>query len=162
MAALGESELGLGYKISPILGPIGDEPQSSSVAAVGYRVGDAGPLKGTASAVRLHELMAHTGHTLLVLVGDADGAKAGEWLKMARQIASRFAPHIKAFVAARNVTAQEPSGDLLVDATGALHARLGGSKAPALCLVRPDGHLGLRLTPPVLPAVESYFSRILA
>jgi 2-polyprenyl-6-methoxyphenol hydroxylase-like FAD-dependent oxidoreductase len=162
MAALGESELGLGYKASPILGPIGDEPQSSSVAAVGYRVGDAGPLKGTAGSVRLHELIAHTGHTLLVLVGDADGAKAGEWLKMARQIASRFAPHIKAFVAAQNVPAGESTADLLVDPTGAAHARLSDGKAPALCLVRPDGHLGLRLTPPALSAVETYFARILA
>jgi hypothetical protein len=81
---------------------------------------------------------------------------------MARQIASRFAPHIKAFAAAQNVTAGEATADLLVDATGAAHARLSDGKAPALCLVRPDGHLGLRLAPPAFSAVEAYFARILA
>ena len=58
-------------------------------------------------------------------------------------------------------TAGGSHDDLLIDATGAAHARLGGDD-PSLCVVRPDGHLGLRLTPPTLPAVESYFTRILA
>ena len=50
---------------------------------------------------------------------------------------------------------------MLIDPTGAAHARLGGDE-PSLCVVRPDGHLGLRVTPSALPAVEAYFARILS
>jgi hypothetical protein len=62
---------------------------------------------------------------------------------------------------ARNATAGGSAADVLIDATGAAHARLGGD-APSLCVVRPDGHLGLRATSSGLPAVEAYFAQILA
>jgi hypothetical protein len=161
-AAFGESELGLGYDVSPILGTIGPEPISQSMTAIGYRLGDAGPLTGPGGAIRLHELIAHTGHTLLVTTGKGDSAKSDEVVKMARHVADRFGPHVKAFVVARNATASGSHDDLLLDATGTAHSRLGGGEEPSLCVVRPDGHLGLRLTPPTLTAVEAYFARILA
>jgi FAD binding domain len=158
-AAFGESELGLGYDASPILGSIGPEPISRSMTAIGYRLGDAGPLTGPGGAIRLHELIAHTGHTLLVTTGEGDGSD--EVVKTARHIGDRFGPHVKAFVVARKANANGSAADLLVDATGAAHARLGGDE-PSLCVVRPDGHLGLRAPPPALPAVEAYFAQILA
>jgi hypothetical protein len=96
---------------------------------------------------------------MLLTIGEGDGAKSGEFLKMARHIAAPFGSRVKAFAVARNAPASE-AADLLIDATGAAHARLGGGEGPSLCLVRPDGHLGLRLTPPALPAVEAYFARI--
>ena len=68
-AAFGESELGLGYDASPILGSIGPEPIPQSMTAIGYRLGDAGPLMGPGGAIRLHELIAHTGHSLLATIG---------------------------------------------------------------------------------------------
>jgi hypothetical protein len=160
-AAFGESELGLGYDASPILGSIGPEPISRSMTAIGYRLGDAGPLTGPGGAIRLHELIAHTGHTLLVTTGEGDGANSDEVVKTARHVADRFGPHVKGFVVARKANANESAADLLVDATGSAHARLGGGE-PSLCVVRPDGHLGLRVTPSALPAVEAYFARILA
>jgi 2-polyprenyl-6-methoxyphenol hydroxylase-like FAD-dependent oxidoreductase len=161
-AAFGESELGLGYEASPILGSIGPEPISQSMTAIGYRLGDAGPLTGPGGAMRLHELIAHTGHTVLATTGEGDRAKSDEVAKMARHVADRFGPHVKAFVVARKANAGGSAADVLIDATGAAHARLGGGEEPSLCVVRPDGHLGLRLTPPMLPAVEAYFARILA
>src|ERR1700733_9464080 len=161
-AAFGESELGLGYDASPILGSIGPEPIPQSMTAIGYRLGDAGPLMGPGGAIRLHELIAHTGHSLLATIGKGDSAKSDEVAKMTRHVADRFGPHVKAFVVTRNANASGSHDDLLIDATGAAHSRLGGSEEPSLCLVRPDGHLGLRLTPPALPAVEAYFARILA
>ncbi len=82
-------------------------------------------------------------------------------MKTARHVADRFGAHVKAFVVARKANANESAADLLIDATGAAHARLGGDK-PSLCVVRPDGHLGLRVTPAALPAVEAYFARIFA
>jgi hypothetical protein len=158
-AAFGESELGLGYEASPILGSIGPEPISQSMTAIGYRLGDAGPLTGPRGAIRLHELIAHTGHTLLATTGEGDSAKSDEVVKIARGVSARFGSHVKAFVVARK--ASGPAADLLIDATGTAHGRLGGDE-PSLCVVRPDGHLGLRVTPPTLPAVDAYFGRILA
>jgi 2-polyprenyl-6-methoxyphenol hydroxylase-like FAD-dependent oxidoreductase len=160
-AAFGESELGLGYDASPILGPIGPEPISPSVTAIGYRLGDAGPLTGSGGAMRLHDVIAHTGHTVLATTGEGDGAKSDEVIKTARHVADRFSTHVKAFIVARRVNGGGSPADLLIDTTGAAHARLGGDE-PSLCVVRPDGHLGLRVTPSALPAVEAYFARILA
>ena len=74
-AAFGESELGLGCDASPILGSIGPEPISRSMTAIGYRLGDAGPLTGPGGATRLHELIAHTGHTLLLTIGERDSSQ---------------------------------------------------------------------------------------
>jgi 2-polyprenyl-6-methoxyphenol hydroxylase-like FAD-dependent oxidoreductase len=160
-AALASSEIGFGYDASPILGPRSAPPPSPSVTMIGYRVGDAGPLVGRAGAVRLHELLTHTGHTLLLLTGGADVAATGAWLDMARRVAGRYGPHVKAFVVAGNGATLEPdTDDLLVDTTGAAHARLGGDEGPCLCLVRPDGHLGLRCTPPTLAMVDAYLARI--
>jgi hypothetical protein len=160
-AAFGESELGLGYEASPILGPIGPEPISQSMTAIGYRLGDAGPLTRPDGAVRLHDVIAHTGHTVLAAIGEGDSANSHEVVKTALHVADRFGPHVKAFVIARNANGGGSTADLLIDATGAAHARLGG-EAPSLCVVRPDGHLALRVTAPAVPAVEAYFARIFA
>ncbi|HEY5205542.1 MAG TPA: FAD-dependent monooxygenase [Roseiarcus sp.] len=160
-AAFGESELGLGYEASPILGSVGPEPISQSMTEIGYRLGDAGPLTGPGGATRLHDVIAHTGHTVLATIGERNSARSDEVVKLARGVAARFGSHVKAFVVARNANASEAARDLLIDATGAAHARLGGDE-PSLCVIRPDGHLGLRVTPPALPPVEAYFARIFA
>lgn len=159
-AALGESELGLGYGASPILWPSGDEAQPAFATAIGYRVGDAGPLVGTSGAARLHAVLAHPGHTVLLLIGKAGDAETSEWLKMTRHIAGRFGPNVKALVVTRHGEPTAP--DLLVDAAGTVHARLAGGDGACLCAVRPDGYLGLRLRPPALSAIKAYFARILA
>jgi hypothetical protein len=51
--------------------------------------------------------------------------------------------------------------DLLYDPTGLLHERLGDA-GPCLCLVRPDGHLGFRSSPPSLDALRDYLGRLYA
>ena len=98
---------------------------------------------------------------MLATTGEGDSANSDEVVKTARHVADRFGSHVKAFVVARKANAQRIAADMLIDATGAAHARLGGDE-PSLCVVRPDGHLGLRVTPSALPAVEAYFARILA
>ncbi len=118
-AALASSEIGFGYDASPILGPRNAPLPSPSATMVGYRVGDAGPLVGRAGAVRLHELLAHTGHTLLLLTGGTDVAATGAWLDMARRVTARYGPHVKAFVLAGNgATPNADADDLLVDTDG--------------------------------------------
>ena len=159
-AAIGESELGLGYEASPILWPDCDDAQSAFLTAIGYRVGDTGPLLGMGEASQLHAVLTHPGHTVLALIGEADAAQRAEWVKMARRISGRFAPDVKAVVIARHGEPAAP--DLLVDPTGKAHARLAGGDGGRLCVVRPDGYLALRAGPPGLSAVEDYFARIFA
>ena len=127
-AALGELELGLGYKASPILWPSEDEAQSTFLTPIGFRVGDAGPLVGMGEAAQLHAVLAHPGHTVLVLIGEADDAETGEWLKMARSISKRFGPDVKAIVLRRKGEPAAP--DLLVEAPGTAHARLRRRRRP--------------------------------
>ena len=161
-AALGESELGLGYKASPILGPAGPQSLPDQVTAIGYRVGDVGPLVGNRGAVRLQELLGHTGHTLLLLAGEASASDLGEQLDLMRRIADRHPAHVKPFAITRNAASgHSDSPPRFVDPTGEAHARLVVGEGPCLCLVRPDGHLGLRVTPPEISAVEAYLARIL-
>jgi hypothetical protein len=160
-AALVSSEIGFGYDASPILGPRGPLPLSPPATMVGYRVGDAALLAGKTGTVRLQELFAHTGHTLLV-TGAVDAAATAQSLDLVRRIAGRHGRHIRGFVVAGSgVTARPDTDDVLVDTTGAAHARLGDGAGPSLCLVRPDGHLGLRCAPPMLQEVEGYLKRIL-
>jgi hypothetical protein len=68
---------------------------------------------------------------------------------------------VQPYVVTRNALNHEDLPDeLLCDPTGALHERLGAEQ-PCLCLVRPDGHLGLRAEPPSLSALQAHLQRIL-
>ncbi len=159
-AAIDESEIGFGYDSSPILKAVGPQPSSPLATPVGYRVGDAGPVDGRDGAVRLHALLAHTGHTLFLLLGDADAAAVDAGLSLVRSVTERYGAHVNAHVVTVNGAASgSDARELLLDRDGAIQARLGGDE-PCIALVRPDGHLGMRCIPPSLPAVEAHLSRI--
>ncbi len=159
-AAIDELEIGFGYDSSPILEAVGAQPLSPPATPVGYRVGDAGPFAGHDGAVRLHELLAHTGHTLFLLLGGADAAAVDAGLSLARRVTGRHGAHVNAYVVTTNAANFDGNaGELLLDKDGTAHARLGGD-GPSLCLVRPDGHLGMRCIPPSLPALEAHLARI--
>lgn len=157
-AALAESEIGLGYEASPLLEH--DCPAPSPTATrVGYRVGEAAPLVSRSSSTRLHQLLAHTAHTLILLTDEAE-ATADDWQLM-RELERRRAPHLRALVVTRQAAVPNLNPErTFTDATGAAHAILGEGHYPCLCVVRPDGHLGHRGTTPA--GVEAYLARILA
>jgi hypothetical protein len=68
---------------------------------------------------------------------------------------------VQAWVVTRNALPGHGDVDeLLHDQTGALHERFGADRA-GLCLVRPDGHLGLRAEPPSLDALRAHLAGIL-
>ncbi len=159
-AAIGESETGFGYDDSPIIDAVGPQRLSQLGTPVGYRVGDAGSIEGRDGAVRLHELLAHTSHTLFLLLGDADAVAVDAGLSLVRNVTGRYGTHVIAHVVTSNAVACErDAGELLLDRNGAIHARLACGE-PCLCLVRPDGHLGMRCVPPSLQAVEAHLARI--
>ena len=51
------------------------------------------------------------------------------------------------------------TADILHDTTGHLHDRLC-VEGPTLCIIRPDGHLGFRSTPPTLESLNAHLDRM--
>jgi hypothetical protein len=72
---------------------------------------------------------------------------------------SGLVAHVQAYVVTRNARSEDAPDELLRDPTGALHKRLGAER-PSLCLVRPDGHLGLRAEPPALAPLKAHLGCI--
>lgn len=150
-AAIAETELGLDYEESPILGARGSETLHPEARDVGHWVGETGP----------HKLIDYDRHTMVLLLGEADEHAADRSLDTANQIAARHAARLRFHAVAGNGAAPRHNGiEMVDDKTGAIHRRLGAGKGPCLCIVRPDGHLALRASPPSAEAVEAYFTRI--
>ncbi len=159
-AALAEAEITLGYDQSPIVDEVPPAGETAGRGTqVGFRVGDAAPLEGRRGNFRLHELIGVPAHTLLLMLGEAQPAAVDDGLALAKTVAERYRPHVQAYVVTRNPPSGEVPDELLRDPTGALHERLGAER-PSLCLVRPDGHLGLRAEPPALAPLEAHLGRI--
>ncbi|MGH6896957.1 MAG: FAD-dependent monooxygenase [Geminicoccaceae bacterium] len=160
-AAMAEAEIGFGYDRSPIVDEsVPDARAAARGTQVGFRVGDAAPLQGRNQAFRLHELIGVPGHTLLLMLGEADPAAVAEGLALASAAAERYRPHVQAYVVTRNApTSEDGPNELLCDPAGALHERFGAEQ-PCLCLVRPDGHLGFRGAPPSLKSLEAHLRHI--
>jgi 2-polyprenyl-6-methoxyphenol hydroxylase-like FAD-dependent oxidoreductase len=129
-AAMAETELELNYEVSPIF-----EPDAADGAAtrIGQWVGS------------LPELIDYDRHTLFLLLGDADAETGRQARDLVRRLADRHGHRLKTVVIEGS---EHPA-----------HARLANGQGPCLCLVRPDGHLGLRC-PPSMDAVNAYFARI--
>lgn len=161
LAAIAEAEIAFGYDQSPIVDEVVQDPGTARGGTeIGFRVGDAAPLEGADGAFRLHQLIGVPGHTLLLMLGDADPTALDQGLALAKGAAQRHRPHVQAYVATRNPWHGDGSpSELLRDPTGALHERLGADR-PSLCLVRPDGHLGLRAEPPSVDVLEAHLRRI--
>src|SRR5919106_1746190 len=160
-AAMAEAEIAFGYDRSPIVDEIvPDARTATSGTQVGFRVGDAAPLARRQGACCLHECIAVPGHSLFVLLGEPDPTALDGGLALARAVSERYGRHVQAWVVTRNAVPGHGTVDeLLCDPTGALHERLGADR-PCLCLVRPDGHLGLRAEPPSLEALQVHLGRI--
>jgi len=147
-AAVAETELGLNYEASPILGA---DDTHAAATRVGHWVGDTGT----------RDLIDYDRHTLLLLLGEADVDAAHRSLDLVRRIAKRHGARFEIRVVSKNDSLREEGDFALVeDSAGAVHDRLSAGNAPCLCLVRPDGHLGLRTSPPASEAVDAYFARI--
>jgi 2-polyprenyl-6-methoxyphenol hydroxylase-like FAD-dependent oxidoreductase len=159
-AALAEAEIAFGYDHSPIVDEMPDARTVARATQVGYRIGDAAPLQNRNRTLRLHQLIDGPGHTLFVLLGEADPGAVDDGFALARAAVERYRPHVQAYVVTRSASTQADDRDgRLYDPTGALHERLG-TERPCLCLVRPDGHLGFRGMPPALASLQTHLSRI--
>lgn len=126
----------------------------------------AGLLAGVAATpLRLYDLLRERGHVLVLY---ADSADALASCREAAATGYRLAgDHITAFVVSRDEATTEtvrqpadPDGlRLPVFRDGAAEfARLYGVEAPTAFLIRPDGYLGARLSPPTAAGAASALS----
>ena len=158
--ALADSEIAFAYDESPLAEDITASPSlSPKWTPRGGRIGEVTGLASSPGEQSLHDLIHGTSPSLFLLPGD--GANPGE----ARALLGDAAACLKqapacAFAVLRGPAPDAPvAPDVLYDPDGLLHDRLGDA-VPCLCLIRPDGHLGFRSSPPSLDALRSYLSRI--
>ena len=118
-------------------------------------------LVGSEGVLSLHALIHGTAAGLFLLPGEGPPAALAE----ARALLADVLDHMEqvpecAFVVLRGAARETPvPADLLYDPTGLLHERLGDAGS-CLCLIRPDGHLGFRSSPPNSQALFEYLGRL--
>jgi hypothetical protein len=163
-AALAESEIAFAYEESPLVEEIGRQPASSpNHTPIGARVGEVTELAGSGGALSLHDLVHGKMPTLFVLPGEGSPTALAEARTILADASDRIeqAPE-SAFIVLRGQALETTvAADLIFDPTGLLHERLGDA-GPCLCVIRPDGHLGFRSSPPDLEALDTYLGRIYA
>jgi 2-polyprenyl-6-methoxyphenol hydroxylase-like FAD-dependent oxidoreductase len=151
-AAIGESETEFAYVDSPIVSEPGPAPTGTQI---GCRLGDVTTLTGPDGPTSLYQLLTSPDHTALILIGDADQPALDDALTLLQSACHQYEPHLQGYVVTRS--AIKPSPHTLADPKGALHKRLGAHQ-PTLCIIRPDGHLGFRNSPPSLDTLHTHFA----
>ncbi|MGW0043348.1 FAD-dependent oxidoreductase [Rhodococcus sp. NPDC003348] len=143
VAVLREAQLLVAYPDSPLVGADGHS-ENDPGPHPGERAPDAGGLgqDSTALPARVHDLLRHPGHTLLLYASDAGQVDAQ--LDLAAVTMDRYGPLVRCHVIV-DPAAQIPdvSGIVLRDNDGRF-AQTYGSRGGAGYLIRPDGYLGFR------------------
>ena len=162
LAALWESEIGLSYDGSPIIDEMGSATTSTRLQTlIGARVGDVQNLVSVDGTHRFHDLISGTKACVVVLLGEAESSAVVEAQALLETIGSRGGLDLEAaYVAVRGRTGERPTElKVLVDTNGQLHDRLW-LDGPTLCLIRPDGHLGCRCSPPSAEQLTTHLDRL--
>lgn len=159
-AALAESEIAFSYAASPIVEEIGTAPEAGGQATpIGCRVGDVDRLVLDGAPLRLHELLADPDTVAIVLLGASDRAAIAAATSELETVTRGQIGALSRYVAVRG---NPPPGLLpagvLLDPDGHLHDRLGADE-PTLCVIRPDGHLGLRCRAPFGATLKAHLAR---
>ena len=160
VAALAESEVGLGYDQSPIVAEIGVPPTPSPrTTKVGYRVANVVGLTWAGRRCTLQELIG-LDPTVFVLLGRNPAAELIAALPALRAAADAGRGGLSFYpVVQGDASPSTLSGEVLLDPEGQLHERLGADQ-PRLCVIRPDGHLGFSCAPPSADALKAHLARM--
>ncbi|MFB7463496.1 FAD-dependent monooxygenase [Streptomyces sp. NPDC056224] len=168
-----EAQLLVGYRGSPVVDPPGEGP--------GPRPGDRAPdcagLTGPIASypMRLYDVLRDRGH-LLVLYGGGNGSASGARAGSGAGSGAGDGRWTDAFVELAR-TARESSGDRMETClvlepdgpaapdglpayrdTGGEFARLYAVDRPTAFVIRPDGYLGARLSPPTAQALRTHLA----
>jgi len=138
--AVAEAELNIDYRDSPI------------VLGGGARLPDLGPVMAAPGEpeVRLHELAARPGHTLLTIAVGDGGDELPHLFAQLEALVAR-SPLFDAAFALATAPDQAPVGTIHPDAARAL-----GVESLAVLAIRPDRHIGLVKENATLADVETY------
>ncbi|MGW7437154.1 FAD-dependent monooxygenase [Streptomyces sp. NPDC054849] len=160
---LREAQLLVGYRGSPIVDPAGEGPGPGP----GDRAPDCGGLTGQIAAypMRLYDLLRERGHVLL-LYGTGSGTDSGAALdELARTARESSGGRVEtcAILPADSRT-DDPAGEAGVlpayrDAAGEF-ARLYAADQPTAFVIRPDGYLGARLSPPAAQQLAVHLAAV--
>jgi 2-polyprenyl-6-methoxyphenol hydroxylase-like FAD-dependent oxidoreductase len=158
-----EAQLLVGYPDSPIVGQdVADEALAHGPVA-GQRAPDAtGLAQDTVSyPIRVHDLLRHSGHTLLLWARDPE--MVSSQVQLAEQIHQQLAAYLRCHViVAAAADLVDASGLLFRDATGGFAAAYGtGDTTVAAYLIRPDGYIGFRTSTPTADALLSHLRHVL-
>ncbi|MFD4182583.1 FAD-dependent monooxygenase [Rhodococcus sp. NPDC058514] len=137
-----EAQLLVGYPSSALVSD--GSGAADSVPRPGDRAPDAAGLRqdSVAFPIRLHELLRHPGHTLLLWASDAKDATTQDAL--AAEVAERFGPSVRSHViVAADADLPGVSGVTLRDADGSFAAGYAAADRTGY-LIRPDGYVGYR------------------
>jgi 2-polyprenyl-6-methoxyphenol hydroxylase-like FAD-dependent oxidoreductase len=143
------SELSVNYRSSPIVEQHG---AFHGGPAAGDRALDAA-LPGGAT---LFERLRGTEHVLLLFDGLNSTPGRGEGLAELRPLEQQFPEVLRLLRVCRQTDGED---DTLPDPDGAVHRRYGARQACAY-LVRPDGYVGFRGTPPRAEVLRRYLGRL--
>ncbi|MFG2617679.1 FAD-dependent monooxygenase [Streptomyces sp. NPDC048507] len=160
---LREAQLLLGYPDSPIVlrgGPDGASPGPGP--GPGERAPDCGGLSGPIAAhpLRLHELLRGSEHVLLVCAPSADTPCVPGLAALAGGLPAGRLTAYAVLTEGGTAPAWAPM-PVFLDGRGDF-ARVYGVREPTAFVVRPDGYLGARLTPPTAAGLSAYLSRVFA
>jgi 2-polyprenyl-6-methoxyphenol hydroxylase-like FAD-dependent oxidoreductase len=159
-----EAQLLVGYPDSPLVGEdVGDGGLDGAAPAAGHRAPDATGLHQDAVSypIRLHELLRHGGHTLLLWAGDVHAAEAQRHLcdQVSGQLRGRVHCHL---VVAAEVALADTAGPVLRDGSHRFASAYGTTGTPvAAYLIRPDGYVGYRSDRPAAATVLGHLRRTL-
>ncbi|QIX51595.1 FAD-dependent oxidoreductase [Rhodococcus sp. DMU1] len=153
-----EAQLLLGYPGSPLVG--GDVPDGGGPAP-GDRAPDATGLRqdAVASPLRLHELLRHPGHTVLLWAPTVQALASQR--ELAERAADRFGDALRAYVLVAGPAGTPADGRVLRDDAGRAAQAYGFGGAAAAVVVRPDGYVGFRAQDPTIEALAAHLGRIL-
>jgi hypothetical protein len=161
---LGEMHMLLSYADSPWVGELIDWDLAS-----GPGKGDRAPevtglsRRGVGHPLRLHELTAGTGHTLVLYVdGTLEAAAVAAHRRMLADACRGREGLLRPVVIAAPDAAVPPADTgVYRDPDGAYRATYSPA-GPSLYVIRPDGHVGFRSVPVLAAALTAHLDRVFA
>ena len=159
------AELAVDYTGSPI---VAEDEYSfpPRILRAGPKAGERAPdgelQSPAAEKTQLFRLFRDPGHCLLLFAGPDSSTSARALAQIASAVRDEYADLISSYMIVTGKSA--PAGfarteSLLFDREGLVHRRYGADVA-CLYLVRPDGYIGFRASPPRLERLEEYLTRI--
>ncbi|MGP3689981.1 FAD-dependent monooxygenase [Streptomyces sp. IBSNAI002] len=151
---LREAQLLVAYRGSPIVDPPGEGPGPRP----GDRAPDCGGLTGPIAAhpLRLYDLLRDRGHVLLL---HGDDPRTGELARTARESS---AGRMEVIAILGPDAQAETTGLPEYRDTGGAFARRYAVDGPTAFVIRPDGHLAARLSPPDPGALAAHLATTFA